>query len=75
MPITVTLGQREFIEKKDGEQLTIYQNNIIKSLISDSANKTFHMKFSVENQQAIAEELGYRRALLDFLAYFDNTGV
>lgn len=71
-PYQITVGQSNFIERKDGEQLTIYQNHIINSLLSDSANKTLSTGFSPENQQLLAEELGYRRALLEFLSYFSS---
>lgn len=70
MKLELTIGKMENPESKDGEQLTIYQNSIIKALYANSFQRTIHTGFTPENQQKIAEELGYRRALLDFLNYF-----
>lgn len=72
MKIEITLGKLENPECKDGEQLTIYQNSIIKALYTNSFQRTLHMGFTPENQQKIAEELGYRRAILDFLNFFGS---
>lgn len=72
MEIIVNIGGPNFVERKDGEQLTIYSNSILKALMTDSVNRTMSMEFSVENQQRIAEEIGYRRALLEFSSYFGS---
>ena len=72
MNISFNLGEVLYTERKDGEQLTNYQTSILKTLLSNSANKTLITGFSPENQQVIAEELGYRRALLEFQSYFSS---
>lgn len=72
MKISIDLGSPNFPEHKEGEQLTSYSMTILNSLLTDSINKTLGMDFSVENQQKIAEEIGYRRALLEFQSYFSS---
>lgn len=72
MKVAVVIGEPHFVPQEDGEQLTNYSNSILNSLMSDSVNRTLHLEFSAANQQKIAEEIGYRRALLDFLTFFSS---
>ena len=68
--INLTLYQEKDPSVHEGEQMTIYTHTILKSLLESSVQKSLHMAFTQENQQVIAEEIGYRRALQDFASYF-----
>lgn len=74
MKFEIDLGSSSLPEAKDGEELTTYTRTTIKTLLASSAKRTLTFPFSIENQQKIAEEIGYRRALLDLLFYFGSQG-
>ena len=68
---TVTLNDDNSPMEEDGGQLTFNQVAILKKLLSRSAERSLSLPFSQENQQAFAEEIGYRKALLDFSSHFN----
>lgn len=72
MKIELDLRNSAFPEHKDGEQMTIYTKHILNTLLANSVKRTLSLEFSEQNQQFIAEELGYRRALLDFSSFFGS---
>jgi len=72
MKFQITLNDPIDIESQDGETLSNYQSTILKSLLSASTERSLSMNFTPENQQKIAEEIGYRRALLSFISYFEK---
>lgn len=68
----IPLGELNLVENKDGERLTAAALTIIKQLLAMSATRTLTMSLDLENQQKFAEEIGYRRALLEFASYFET---
>lgn len=56
--------------ENDGGQMTLAAHAILKSMLEKSSVRTLSMEFSQENQQRIAEEIGYRKAILEFISYF-----
>lgn len=68
---TVTLNDDNSPMEEDGGQLTFNQVAILKKLLSRSAERSLSLHFSQENQQAFAEEIGYRKALIDFSSHFN----
>lgn len=68
--LNITLYKEEDPSVQEGEQMTLYAHTILKTLLSNSVQKSLRMPFAHENQQEFAEEIGYRRALQDFASYF-----
>ena len=70
MEFKLTLFKERELSEQEGEQMTSYTLRIIKSLLESSAEKSILMPFTQANQQIIAEEIGYRRALQDLASHF-----
>lgn len=60
------------VEHKDGEPISQYLRDIIESLMGRSVERQLQMPFTENNQQSIAEEIGYRNALTDILSFFQE---
>lgn len=71
MKLTIDLDSLNLLPlDTTNESLTTHTKLIVNSLLTNSITRTLSMPFTPDNQQRIAEELGYRRALLEFLSYF-----
>ena len=68
--INLTLYKEKDPSAQEGEQMTLYSYSILKTLLESSAQRTLLLNFTQDNQQIIAEEIGYRRALQDLATYF-----
>lgn len=67
----VDVGDIPLPENKDGVTLPADALIILKQLLGLSANRTLALPLTLENQQRFAEEIGYRRALLEFASFFE----
>lgn len=72
MKYQITLNNPTDIERQDGEEMPIYLRNIIQQLLSNSAQRQLGMNFTEQNQLIVAEEIGYRRALLDLSNFYQE---
>ena len=70
---SITLNADVNFPNKDGEPLPIYAHNIITQLLAQSVERQIALPFIEKNQQAIAEEIGYRKALMEFASFFQES--
>lgn len=69
MKLTITLDTEANLPDIGGENLTSSQYATLKYMLGESVKQTLGLKFNAENQQKIAEEIGYRKAITEFLSY------
>lgn len=72
MKIEIHIPLAQEVERKDGEPISQYLHAIIQSLMGNSIQRQIAFPFNEKNQQHVAEEIGYRNALLDILSFFQE---
>lgn len=72
MEYSITLNNLTDTERQDGEPMPTYLSQIIKQLLSNSAQRQLNLNFTEQNQLQVAEEIGYRRALQELATFFQE---
>lgn len=72
MEYELVLNSATDIERQDGEPMPTYLSQIIKQLLSNSAQRQLSLNFTEQNRLQIAEEIGYRRALQELATFYQD---